>query len=124
MIENLIPAPTKYVKMRGNADLVYDAICKVLSDRQEQVDWELFIKDEWQLLPHMAKTEGVGPLLYWRFKNENWPEGIPKETAAALMGQYYSTLGKNTLLFRELDRILWRPSPKLTSPSSCSKALT
>ncbi|MBU1660855.1 MAG: nucleotidyltransferase family protein, partial [Chloroflexi bacterium] len=50
--------------------------------------------------------EGVGPLLYWHFKNENWPPGIPKGVAAALMGQYYSTLGQNTMLFRELDRIL------------------
>ena len=51
--------------------------------------------------------ERVGPLLYWHFKNVTcWPPGIPKETAAALMGQYYATLGQNTLLFQELEKIL------------------
>ena len=102
----MIPAPAKYNPYPDNADLVYDANCKVLSERQEQVNWEHLGPDEWQLLPQMAQAEGVGPLLYWNFKNENWPPGIPKEAAAALMGQYYTTLGHNTLLFRELSRIL------------------
>ena len=84
MTENLIPAPTKYAQAKGNADpattlrvnLVFDAICKVLSEREQLVDWDSFGKAEWQLFAQMAETEGVGPLLYWQLgKLGNWVIG-------------------------------------------------
>ncbi len=167
----LIDPPARYRDYDGevNPALVFDAICKVLSDRADQVDWADFSPADWQLLPQMARMERVGPLLYWYFSGkgtphspptspvngepptnspreqgesypprsprqrgeaqpptvapqaggratplsppatgggQSWPPGIPKETAAALMGQYYATLGRNTQLFAALDEVL------------------
>jgi hypothetical protein len=97
--------PVRYQKNAEVAGIVSDRICRVLSNRN--VDWEQFGTTEWQLLPEMAQIEGVGPLLYWHFSNKSdWPPGIPTEVAAALMGQYYVTLERNTLLFQELDNVL------------------
>ena len=65
---SLISAPARYNNSPANADpstllrasLVYDAMCKVLSDRADQVAWADFSAAEWQLLPHMARSKGWG----------------------------------------------------------------
>ena len=74
--KSLLPAPSHYTTLPANADLVYDSICKVLSERGEQactehgssVDWGEFSAAEWALLPRMAKAEGVAPLMHWKLK--------------------------------------------------------
>jgi len=104
--KSLIQAPTRYKNLSGHPNIVYDSICKVLSERGNLVEWNAFTEVEWGLLPRMAQAEGVGPLLYWHLRNQNWPPGIPTDVAAGLRGQYYRTLGHNTLLFQELERIL------------------
>jgi len=115
----------KYRKYLGHTILVFDAICKTLSDRMEEVDWSRFDADDWNLLTVMAKTEGVAPLMYWAFKSSEEtkdqrrktapsgevapPSSVPrlaKPTFNALQREYYSTAARNTLLFRELDRLL------------------
>ena len=122
----MIPAPTKYADLKGRTDpstplrtdLVYDAICRTLSDRQEQVNWTTFTRDEWGLFVQMAEAEGVGPLLYWKAKNQQsvvsgqqtaisslksiWPPQVFQ----ALQASYYKTAAHNALLFRELERVL------------------
>ena len=51
----MITAPVKYAPYPGNADLAYDAICKTLSERADQVTWDAFTPDDWQMLVMMAK---------------------------------------------------------------------
>jgi len=106
MTSSLIQAPPRYRNLPGHPDIVYDSICKVLSERGNLVEWDAFTEAEWGLLPRIAQAEGVGPLLYWHFKNSNWPPGIPTDVTAVVRGQYYNTLAHNTLLFQELERIL------------------
>ena len=115
----------KYRKYPGHTILVFDAICKTLSDRMEEVDWSRFDADDWNLLTVMAKTEGVAPLMYWAFKSSEEtkdqrrktapsgevapPSSVPrlaKPTFNALQREYYSTAAYNALLFSELDRVL------------------
>jgi len=102
----MIQAPARYQGLHTNPDLVYDAICKTISDRINQVDWAVFDAAAWDLFSKMALMENVGPLIYWEFKDDRWPPNIPPEAAAALMGQYYQTLKVNSLRFAELDRII------------------
>ena len=75
--------PVRYNHLPGNPDpsavlrasLVYDSICRVLSNRsaphpkgvlRSAPRWLQFGEDEWYLLPRMTQIEGVGPLLYWQ----------------------------------------------------------
>ena len=58
------------------------------------------------MLVMMAKSEGVGPLLYWHFKDGNWPAGMPTELQNWLRQSYYQTAANNAVLFKELERIL------------------
>ena len=95
----------KYREFPGHTTLVFDAICKTLSARMEEVDWTQFDEDDWQLLNVMAKTEGVAPLLYDAFKRSN-PKCLNVQTFNKLQQEYYATAAYNALLFRELDRIL------------------
>ena len=57
--------PQKYRQFKADADLVYAALCDVLSDRVAQVDWSRFTQLDWQLLGEVALLEGVAPLVYW-----------------------------------------------------------
>jgi hypothetical protein len=76
LTENLIQAPIKYAKLEGDANLVYDAICKALSEREHLVDWDSFGNADWTLFAQMAENEGVAPLLYWHLgKLGNWELG-------------------------------------------------
>ena len=54
----------------------------------------------------MANLEGVSPAVYWKFKDDKWPPGIPLQEAARLMQAYYRTLKANTRRFEELNHIL------------------
>ena len=44
---NPLQAPKIYHRMPGNADLVYQCLCNVLSEREN--DWQEFGLDEWNL---------------------------------------------------------------------------
>ncbi len=57
-------------------------------------------------MQEMVKYEGVGPLLYWHFKDACWPEAMPQAVQAYLTQLYYNTVAHNTLLYKELARIL------------------
>ncbi|GAB4524424.1 MAG: hypothetical protein Fur0018_07970 [Anaerolineales bacterium] len=59
-------AARKYKDFPGNPERVYRALCYVLSDRADQVDWEAFTADDWCILKPMAETEGVAPLVWWK----------------------------------------------------------
>jgi len=102
----MIAAPAKYQGIQAKVDLVYEALCKVITEQQEAVDWGAFGAAEWALLSEMARLEGVGPLLYWKYKKDRWPPGMPSSCCASLKHSYYNTLAQNMLLFQELDRIL------------------
>ncbi len=108
---SLIPAPARYKNPPANPSLVYDTICKVLSERADQVAWDAFTPDDWQLLVMMAETEGVGPLLHWKLKHAKCGVRgaeceVPTSVQQQLKASYYQTAARNALLFRELDRIL------------------
>ena len=83
--KSLIQAPSRYATLPANASLVYDAICKTLSNRSAPSPkgipkkpgtgvlhcaprWSQFGPDEWQLMPQIAQVEGVAPLKYWKSK--------------------------------------------------------
>ncbi len=85
---------------------IYRALCLVLSERMEQVDWGAYTPQEWALFARMAEAEGVAPLIHYTFQGAGYPAGIPDETRQSLALAYYSTAAHNALLFRELERIL------------------
>lgn len=114
-------AARKYKKYPGNPEMVYHALCCILSDRVEQVDWGRFSADDWQILPPMAEAEGVAPLIYWKLKMQNGEtkqgknNGETDSTAIAqylnavqkqLAASYYKTAAYNAMLMRELQRVL------------------
>jgi hypothetical protein len=103
---SLIQSPTKYAYLTGNADLAYDAICKTLSERAAQVDWDAFDQNDWQLFAQIADTEGVAPLLHWQVKTGAIMDEWPSEVRQFMQARYYRTTAQNTLLFQELERIL------------------
>ena len=100
-----MPLPPRYKDLPA-APRVYEAICKTLSERGDQVAWHDFSPEAWNLLSGMAKQEGVAALLYWQFKDGNRPEGPPERVYAALKSEYYNTLANNSVLFEELERVL------------------
>ncbi len=114
---SLIPAPARYKNTPANPSLVYDTICKVLSERADQVAWDAFTPDDWQLLVMMAETEGVAPLLYWKMrpsapapglrnmggvspvalKGGRMKDELPSTLYASLAASYYQTAARNAL---------------------------
>jgi len=95
----------------------YTALCKLLSGRGEQVDWAAFSPQEWNGFARRAEVEGVAPLVYAALRtgdgrqeteNNRHPAtpNIPTAAWEQLKSSYYRTAGYNTLLFRELERIL------------------
>lgn len=85
---------------------VYQALCLSLSNRSSEAPWRSFSIDDWLDLRHMAQAHGVAGLLYWMFRHEYQPDSVPGPILAALAQDYYSTAGRNTLLYLELNRIL------------------
>ncbi len=108
LLNSQLSAPRRYEKLGGDIDYVYSAMCRVLSGRKGEVDWGRFSPDEWRSLARMSQpdAEGVGPLLYWHFKDGTWPEEMPLVVREHLTKSYYNTLAQNTLMYKELARIL------------------
>ncbi len=49
----------------------------------------------------------MAPLLYWHFKDGNWPDEMLQAVRdTGLQGSYYKTAARNAVLFSELERIL------------------
>ncbi len=95
----------------------YTALCKLLSGRGEPVDWASFTPQDWGAFVRRAEVEGVAPLVYaaWRTGDEKQETencrppatfDIPSAAWEQLKASYYRTAAQNTLLFRELERIL------------------
>ena len=60
-------------------------------------------------LPRMAKAEGVAPLMHWkvgRTDDGGREMELPAVVQQSLKASYCATAARNTLLFREMDRIL------------------
>jgi hypothetical protein len=83
---------------------IYQSLCYVLSDRAGQIAWDEFTPADWKLFSQMAEREGVAPLMYWKLKDS--PVAVPLSTFNLLRSTYYQTLGQNTLMYQELERIL------------------
>ena len=104
--KSLIQAPTKYAHLTGNADLAYDAICKMLSEQATQVNWCAFNQKDWRLFAQIADTEGVAPLLYSQVKTGGITDEWPFEVSQYLQASYYKSTAHSALLFQELKRIM------------------
>lgn len=90
-----------------SAALVYGSLCLILSGREDQVDWDAFSAADWASFADLAHKERVAPLVHWRLcQGRSWPCTMPAAVQAALTDAYFATAAHNTLLFRELDRIL------------------
>ena len=103
-----ITVSSRYTDLPGDVNFVYRSLCEVLAGNKSDVDWGQFGTDEWKLLARMgqADAEGVGPLLYWHFRDGSWPDVMPQVVRDHLMKTYYNTFAQNTLMYRELARIL------------------
>lgn len=108
MSADLPCAPARYTKFSGNADLVYGTICRILAGKQDAVEWARFSAQDWTLLLQMAhvELEGIGPMLYWQYRNGSWPAEMPTHVCRKLEQSYYNTLASNMLLYDQLKVIL------------------
>jgi hypothetical protein len=103
------------------SNLVYQAICKLLSGQEgearterrskrahQSVDWQAFTPDEWQILAQMAEAEGVASLLHWKLdpvRNETiFP--IPANVRDFFRRSYEQSAMRNAVLLQELEGIL------------------
>jgi hypothetical protein len=86
---------------------IYNALCKTLSERIDEIDWASFSEEDWSRFGYMALVEGVAPLIHWTFKHEDISGiDIPTSVKAQLMAAYYNTTAQNQLMFQELEKIL------------------
>lgn len=98
--------PSIYARYPGSGERVYRTLCDLLSGRLSEQEWQDFDPAAWQLLARMAEAEGVAPLVYGILKDGGWPAGAPEKVRARLAQVYYQETAHNSLLFRELARIL------------------
>lgn len=68
--------------------------------------WIQSSPEDWHKTIIQADAQGVAPLLYWKFTQTGWPEGIPEAEVLALTRSYYASYARNTLLLGELERVL------------------
>ena len=88
---------------------LYRTLCLVLSNQLEQASLATLDESTWKQLANLAENQGVAPLLYWRFKENNIRDHlcIPEEVYYRLKSAYYQTLSRNIVLYQELRRILY-----------------
>ncbi|HUF37100.1 MAG TPA: nucleotidyltransferase family protein, partial [Anaerolineales bacterium] len=86
----------------------YEALCLAASGRAGEVGWGRFGETEWRLFGRLAHphAEGVGPLVYWAFRDGSWPAAMPGTVRRLLRGYYYNTLANNTVIYEQLAGIL------------------
>jgi hypothetical protein len=78
----------------------------VLSERADQVDWDGFTSRDWRNWQKGVETEGVASLIWSEFQQGGWPSAVPDGVRSFLRNAYYNSTAHNTLLYRELDRLL------------------
>jgi hypothetical protein len=93
-------------KHPGVTERIYGAICRALSGSGHPGEWDDFSPQDWELLPEIAQAENVGPLLYWKFKEDGFPPSIPMPVAASLMQQYFASASDAAARYRALDLVL------------------
>jgi len=89
-----------------NYALVIDDVFKVISDRSDQISWQEYSDKEWTLFLDICSEGGISPLLYWQFKDGDWPPGIPHQLTAEAIGQFFTTCSNNEIIFSDLGRII------------------
>ena len=100
----LTPSPHPMKAPLQTRKKIYQSLCYVLSERASLVAWDEFTPADWELFARMADREGVAPLMYWKLKDTS--KEVPPSTFNFLRSTYYQTLAQNTLMYRELERIL------------------
>lgn len=88
------------------ADTSLACICAVLAGQARQVDWAALTAADWRHLVRQAHLHGVAPLLAHHLEQAGWPEPLPDAVRHALRHALYQTTASNTLLYRELGRIV------------------
>ncbi len=83
----------------------YLNFCRVLAG-ENQLVWDERLIGNSRLWVEKAEGEGVAPLLYWHFKDGDWPGDMPEPVRGALTRIYYNTVAQNSLLYRELFKLL------------------
>lgn len=75
------------------------------ASRRASLDWRGYPASGWEDLARRAESEGVAPLLHWRFEAEGWPGEAPEAFRSRLGRAYYASAAQNALLFAELQRV-------------------
>ena len=85
---------------------IYQALCFILSDRFDAVDWGAFSKQEWDAYIKRAQAEGVAPMVHKKLKEHGLLPGLPGSIRDVLAQAYYRSLAFNQVLLIELERVL------------------
>jgi len=89
-----------------NYDLVFEDVCKAISGRSNQVKWDGYTDELWTHFRNICSEGGVSPLLYWQFKDGDWPVDFPHQLVAEVVGQFYTTRTANKKIFTDLEGIV------------------
>jgi hypothetical protein len=87
-------------KLTGN-----QMLSLIISDREKDVNRDIFSAADWDTLAHKAHSEGVGPLLYRKLSRSGRFSSLSEETQNFLHLMYASTCIKNQILFKELESL-------------------
>lgn len=81
-------------------------LCRLLADHVGGVDRSPVDAAGWERILAVARAHGVAPLLYHRLAARHRLSCLPRSARDALRREYYTTAAHNTLLLRELQRVL------------------
>lgn len=84
----------------------YLGLCDLLAGRLHPSAWRALSSGVWNYISQIALAEGVGPLLFHKFKQEDCLEFVPESARQVLAQAYYASAGRNQLLLTELQRLL------------------
>jgi hypothetical protein len=77
-------------------------LSRILSERLPDSDWDSFSPADWESIVHLARAEGVGPLLYWALSRSGRIQLLPEPLQASLRAMYFSTRMNNEQIIQEL----------------------
>ncbi len=83
---------------------IYQALCFILSDRMDEVEWGAFSGQEWDAFGKRAQLERVAPLIHKKLKELGRPPDVPESVLTNLAQAYYKSSAFNRVLFVELER--------------------
>ncbi len=78
-------------------------LSQLISGQVSAKDYVSFSPTDWTLLLQLAKHEGVGPLLYWRFSKSGKFSSLPDDVRDSLRAMYIGTWIYNQRIFKELE---------------------